>query len=219
MRSLGSIRHPHLVAILGFCSEPKCLVLEYMHNGSLEENLPCKTRKKFISWQDCIRIAIEVCSGLGFINSFQPRPITHCHISPSNILLDNNLVAKIKLFGLHECNNECNVGSDVKAIGILLLYLLTGRGNWVTMDIEDFFDEIGGEWPLDVARELLSLAMRCMSINFESNEEMSITSVMDELNEIKRKGCDSNKVPNVFLCPILQVSLQIYLFILILICF
>jgi len=212
LRSLGSIRHPHLVAILGFCSEPKCLVLEYMHNGSLEEMLPCKSRKHSMSWQDCIRIAIEVCSGLGFLNSFQPRPIIHCHISPSNILLDNNLVSKIKLFGPHECNKECNVGSDVKAIGVLLLHLLTGRGNWVTMDMEALFDEVGEEWPLDVARELLSLAMRCMSMNCESNEEMSITRIMEELKEIKRKGCDSNKVPNVFLCPILQVSLQIYIY-------
>ncbi|PNY08065.1 U-box domain-containing protein 50-like [Trifolium pratense] len=188
-----NIRHPHLVAVLGFCSEPKCLVLEYMQNGNLEDKLLCKT----ISWQDCIRIAIEVCSGLGFLNSFQPRPIIHCHISPSNILLDNNLVAKVT-FCFHGCNEECNVGLVVKEIGILLLHILTGRGNWGTIDMEAFYDEIGEEWPFDVARELLDLAMRCMS----NVEEMSIRKIMEELNEIKRKGCDSIKVPNIFLCPI-----------------
>jgi serine/threonine protein kinase len=167
-----------------------------MHNGNLEEKLLSKT----ISWQDCIRIAIEVCSGLGFVNSFQPRPIIHCHISPSNILLDNNLVAKVT-FEFHGCNKECNVGLDVKEIGLLLLHILTGRGNRVTIDLEAFYDEIGEEWPLDVARELLDLAIRCMS-----NVEMSIGSVMEELNEIKRKGCDFNKVPNIFLCPIQKVS-------------
>ncbi|CAJ2636301.1 unnamed protein product [Trifolium pratense] len=188
-----NIRHPHLVAVLGFCSEPKCLVLEYMQNGNLEDKLLCKT----ISWQDCIRIAIEVCSGLGFLNSLQPRPIIHCHISPSNILLDNNLVAKVT-FCFHGCNEECNVGLVVKEIGILLLHILTGRGNWGTIDMEAFYDEIGEEWPFDVARELLDLAMRCMS----NVEEMSIRKIMEELNEIKRKGCDSIKVPNIFLCPI-----------------
>jgi serine/threonine protein kinase len=167
-----------------------------MHNGNLEEKLLCKT----ISWQDCIRIAIEVCSGLGFFNSFKPRPIIHCHISPSNILLDHKLVAKV-VFEFHGCNKECNVGLDVKEIGFLLFHILTGRGNRVTIDLEAFYDEIGEEWPLDVARELLDLAMRCMS-----DVEMSIGRVMEELNEIKRKGCDFNKVPNIFLCPIQKVS-------------
>nr|XP_027192823.1 putative U-box domain-containing protein 50 isoform X1 [Cicer arietinum] len=188
LRSLGSIWHPHLVAVLGFCSEPKCLVLEYMHNGSLEDILLCKTRIRPISWQDRIRIAIEVCSGMGFLNAFKPRPIIHCHPSPSNILLDYNFVAKIKGFGLHGCNKECDVGLDMKAIGVLLLHLLTGRGNLVKVDKEAIFDEIGEEWPLDVAREVLGLAMRCMTMNCESNLEMSITRVMEELNEIKKKG-------------------------------
>lgn len=228
--SLGSIRHPHLVAVLGFCSEPKCLVLEYMHNGNLEEILFCKTRSRALGWHDRIRIAIEVCSGMGFLNAFQPRPIIHCHPSPSNILLDCNLVAKITGFGLHGCNElECDVESDMKAIGVLLLHLMTGRRrNWVTIDVEAFYDEIGEQWPLDVARGLVGLAMRCMSMNCETNVEVSITRVMEELNEIRRKGSDmvdregwramiggdldgqdSSNVPSIFLCPILQVSLLI----------
>ncbi|KAL5063342.1 hypothetical protein RYX36_025079, partial [Vicia faba] len=194
---LCNIRHPHLVAVLGFCSDPKCLVFEYMHNGTLEEALLCKTTRG-VSYQDCIRIAKEVCSGMGFLNTLQPRSIIHCHISPSNILLDKNLVAKVAGFELHGCNEECNVKSDMKAIGVLLLHLLTGRGNW-TIDMEAFSDEIGDEWPFDVAREILELAIRCIS-----SEEMIITRVMKELNEIKGKGCDSIKVPNSFLCPILK---------------
>ncbi|XP_058774344.1 putative U-box domain-containing protein 50 [Vicia villosa] len=200
--SLGDIRHPHLVAVLGFCSDPKCLVFEYMDNGALEEALLCKTRRA-ISYQDCIRIAIEVCSGIGFLNTYQPRSIIHCHISASNILLDKNLVAKVAGFEFHGCNDECNVESDMKAIGALLLHLLTGRGNWVTIDTEAFFDEIGDEWPFDVAREVLDLAIRLIS-----NEEISITRVMKELDTIKGKGCDSIKVPNIFLCPILQKTMR-----------
>lgn len=214
LRSLGSIRHPHLVAILGFCYEPKCLVLEYMHNGSLEEMLLSKTRSRALSWHDRIRIALEVCSGLAFLNTIQPRPIIHCHPSPSNILLDYNLVAKIKGFGLHngcKCNEECNVESDMKAIVVLLLYLLTGKRNWVGMEIEALYDEIDEEWPLGVGRELMGLAMRCMSMNYGPNVEMNIARVMEELNEIRRKGDESNDVLSVFLCPILQVSLLIFL--------
>ncbi|TKY58719.1 putative U-box domain-containing protein 50 [Spatholobus suberectus] len=219
---LGSIRQPHLVSVLGFCSEPKCLVLEYMHKGSLEEMLFCRNRSRALSWRDCLRIAVEVCSGLGFLNAAQPRPIIHCVPSPSKILLDCNLVAKITGFGLPGCSEECNDNSDMKAIGVLLQNLLTGRRNWVTMDTEAFFDEIGGQWPLDVGRAVVGLAMRCMSMNCEPNGEMSITRVREELSEIRRKGNDmvsregwrtinggdvgqdSTHVPSVFVCPILQ---------------
>ncbi|KAL2344418.1 hypothetical protein Fmac_005703 [Flemingia macrophylla] len=216
VENLGRIRQPHLVAVLGFCSEPKCLVFEYMHRGSLEEMLFGKNRSWDLTWRDCLRIAIEVCSGLGFLNAAQPRPIAHCAPSPSKILLDCNLVAKITGFGLQGCIEQCNHESEMKAIGVLLQSLLTGRRNWVTMDTESeaLYDEIGEQWPLDVAREVVGLAMRCMSIESEPNGEMSITRVMGELNEIIRKGdemvarerwnSDSTHVPSVFVCPILQ---------------
>ncbi|RDX88581.1 putative U-box domain-containing protein 50, partial [Mucuna pruriens] len=197
--------------------------MEYMHKGSLEEMLYFRNRSRALSWRDCIRIATEVCSGLGFLNATQPRPFVHCLLSPSKILLDCNLVAKITGFGLHECSEECNDNSDMKAIGALLQNLLTGRRNWVTMDTEAFFDEIGEQWPLDVAREVVGLTMRCMSMNCETDGEMSITRVMEELNEIRRKGDDmiaregwrtinggeldgqgSTHVPSVFVCPILE---------------
>ncbi|KAK7361336.1 hypothetical protein VNO77_03387 [Canavalia gladiata] len=186
---LGSIRQPHLVSILGFCSEPKCLVLEYMHSGSLEEML-FGSRGRALSWHDSIRIAIEITG-----------------------------------FGLHESSEESNVNvkSDRMAIGLLLQNLLTGRRNLVTMDREEFFDEIGEQWPLDVAKQIVGLARTCMSMNPEPNGEMSITRVVKELNEIIRKGedivtrerwkdiidadldvQDSTHVPCIFICPILQ---------------
>lgn len=203
-----------------------------MHNGNLEELLfSSKNRCRALSWSDCIRIAIEVCSGLGFLNSAQPRPITHCIPSPSKILLDRNLVAKITGFGLQGCSEECNDESDMKAIGVLLQNLLSGRRNWVTMDTEAFFDEIGEQWPMDVAREVVGLAMQCMSMKCEPNGEMSIARVLQELNEIRIKGDDmdarerwrtmnvgdidghdSTQVPSVFFCPILQVSTKFIFF-------
>ncbi|XP_027348106.1 putative U-box domain-containing protein 50 [Abrus precatorius] len=222
VRSLGSIRQPHLVATVGFCSEPKCIVLEYMQNGSLEEMLFCK-RGRALSWRDCIRIAIEVCSGLLFLNSAQSRPIIHCHPSPSKILLDCNHVAKITGFGLYGCSDECKVKSDMEAIGVVLQNLLTGRRNLVAMDTKVFYDEIGEHWPLDVAREMVGLTMRCMFMNCGPNGEMSIARVKEELNLIRRKGDDmvakvggrviihgnlngqySSDVPSIFICPILQ---------------
>ncbi|XP_027360013.1 putative U-box domain-containing protein 50 [Abrus precatorius] len=235
VRLLGDIRQPHLVAMVGFCSEPKCIVLEYMRNGSLRDMLCSRRKNRALRWHDRIRIATEVCSGLGFLNAAKPRPVIHCHLTPSNVLLDRNLVSKITNFGLHECHDEkCNVESDLRAIGVLLMQLLTGR-NWaglveeaLTMDMDKeafvrVLDEMAGQWPLDLARELAGLAERCMSIKSKPNSELSIARVLEELNEIRRKGNEiiakegrkviiggfidregSSDVPSVFLCPILQ---------------
>ncbi|TKY69960.1 putative U-box domain-containing protein 50 [Spatholobus suberectus] len=235
VRLLGDVRQPHLVAMVGFCSEPKCIVLEYMRNGNLRDMLFSRRKNRALRWHDRIRIAAEVCSGLGFLNEAKPRPVIHCHLTPSKVLLDRNLVAKITGFGLHECHDEqCNVESDLRAIGDLLMQLLTGR-NWaglveevmtVDMDREALacvLDEMVGQWPLDLAKELAGLAVRCKSIKSKPNSELSIAKVLEELNEIRRKGDEilgmegrkaiiggcidreaSNDMPSVFLCPILQ---------------
>ncbi|KAK7252442.1 hypothetical protein RIF29_36377 [Crotalaria pallida] len=230
VRLLGEIRHPHLVSMLGICLGPKCIVMEYMHNGSLRDMLFSRRRNRALRWHDRIRIMTEVCSGLGFLNAAQSRPAILCHLTPSNVLLDRNLVAKITGFGLHD--EECDVGSDIRALGILLLHLLTGR-NWaglgwaVKVDLSSrealvgVLDDMAGQWPLDLAEELAGLAMRCLSM--KPNSELSIARVMEELNEVKRKGDEivgregrrviigfgvdregPSDVPTVFLCPILQ---------------
>lgn len=201
-----------------------------------------RRRNRGLRWHDRIRIATEVCSGLGFLNSSQQRSVTHCHLSAAHVLLDRNLVAKITGFGIQECNNdniECNVESDLHAVGVLLMQLLTGR-NWVgpieefmTMDMDretfvNILDDMAGQWPLDLAKELVNLAMISMSMRSKPNANLSIAKVIEELNQIRRKGDEivakedrkiiiggcvdregSSDVPSVFLCPIQQVSLLI----------
>ncbi|CAI8595499.1 unnamed protein product [Vicia faba] len=237
VRFFGDIRHPHLVAVVGFCSEPKYVVFEYMGNGSLQDMLFTRRRNRGLRWHDRIRIATEVCSGLGFLNSSQQRSVIHCHLSPARVLLDRNLVAKITGFGLQECNDdniECNVEEDLRAVGVLLMQLLTGR-NWagpieelMTMDMDretlvNILDDMAGQWPLDLAKELVSLTMTCMSMKSKPHLNLSIAKVVEELNKIRRKGDEivakedrkitiggcidregSSDVPSVFLCPIRQ---------------
>ncbi|XP_027192458.1 putative U-box domain-containing protein 50 isoform X2 [Cicer arietinum] len=229
VRLLGGIRQPHLVAMVGFCSEPKCIVLEYMSNGSLRDMLFSRRRNRALRWHDRIRIAAEVCSGLGFLNSNAQRPNIHCHLNLANVLLDRNLVAKITGFGLQECDDkECNVESDLRDVGVLLMQLLTGR-NWVgpiedalTMDMDreslvNILDDMAGQWPLDLAKEIAGLAMICLSMKNKPNLDLTVARVLEELNIIRRKGDEivaneyrngdregSSDVPSVFLCPVLQ---------------
>lgn len=243
MDLLGNIRHPHLVAMIGLCSELKCIVFEYMHNGSLRDVLSSSShtrrssgqRNRALGWQDRIGIAAQVCLGLSFLHLARPipRPIVHGGLTPSNILLDRNRVAKISGYGPPEAHDECDVGVDIRAFGGVLLHLLTGR-NWAGLveeamamgsaGLAQVLDEVAGDWPLDLAEEFAGLALRCLS-----NTELSITRVMEELNKMKNKadevmgrggggggrsepvinggdnGADSYDVPRAFLCPIFQV--------------
>ena len=241
MDLLGHIRHPHLVAMIGFCSELKCIVFEYMYNGNLRDMLfssqriTSRTRNRALQWQDRIRIAAQVCSGLGFLHLTQPRPMVHGRLTTSNILLDRNHVAKISGYGLSRDHHEYDVRLDIRAFGVVMRDLLTGR-NWaghvkeaMTSDratLVQIRDTMAGDWPLDLAEEFAGLAMRCLSIDREPNTDLNMTRVMEELNKMKNKADDlmarggpggvsngvvdtddSIDVPSVFICPIFQVCL------------
>ncbi|XVF15302.1 hypothetical protein REPUB_Repub09cG0139400 [Reevesia pubescens] len=240
VRLLNDIRHPHLVALMGFCSELKCLIFEYMHNGSLRDILftsqrNCRKtkRNRVLGWYDRIRIAHEICSGLGFMHLAEPKPMVHGQLTTSNILLDRNLVAKINGYGLSQHHDHHEMRSDIRAFGVLLMHMLTGK-NWagliedaMTMDREALvrvLDEKAGNWPLDLAVELAGLSMKCLSVNRGLNIDFQIATVMEELDELKKKADElvvarggfeavtnenvkieeSSDVPGVFLCPIFQ---------------
>lgn len=210
-----------------------------MHNGSLRDILfsPQKNHRKrnrALRWHHRIRVAHEICLGLSFLHSAKPRAIVHGHLTTSNILLDRNLVAKISGFGLTQCSDEHDLRPDIQGFGVLLLHLLTGR-NWaglvedsMTMDrtaLARVLDEMAGQWPLDLAEELVGIAMRCLSSNCGPNADFSLAKIREELDEICKKADDlvakggsevvvkvdvdredSSEVPSIFLCPIFQVS-------------
>ncbi|KAJ0236507.1 putative U-box domain-containing protein 50 [Hirschfeldia incana] len=234
VKLLNDIRHPNLVAIAGFCPEkPKCILFEYMHNGNLRDNLFTSQRKsrrsKILNWHDRIRIAHQVCSGLGFLHSVKPKPIIHGRLTPSKILLDRNLVAKITGFGL--VTHQTDTKPDVTAFGVLLLHLLTGR-NWPGLlkamsmkqaTILRDLDQTAGKWPLELAKEFGGLAVKCASVNRGGNIDFTTKEIMQELGKIMEKANefritggyeeatklninepDPDDIPSVFICPILQ---------------
>ncbi|XP_050150495.1 putative U-box domain-containing protein 50 [Malus sylvestris] len=232
VKLISDIRHPHLLAMMGYCSQPNSTVFEYMHNGSLRDILvsshEIKNLARDLWWHDHIRIAAEICSAVCYLHMARPKPIVHGHLSPSNILLDCNLVVKVSGLGLNQSlNDEGHIVWDIRAFGILTLNLLTGR-NWVDedmlMDKEGLvrvLDKKAGQWPLDLAEELVSLVLRCLTITNGPNRDLR--RIMEELGEIRKRadvlvarggsglnikgivhGEVTNDVPSVFICPIFQ---------------
>ncbi|KAL3498364.1 hypothetical protein ACH5RR_041096 [Cinchona calisaya] len=111
-RALRNIRHRNLVSLLTYCSsidseghEFKALVYEYMENGNLDswlhpETSDETTRSRNLNLFQRLNVAINVASALHYLHHQCEVTIVHCDIKPSNILLDNDLVARVGDFGL-----------------------------------------------------------------------------------------------------------------------
>ncbi|XP_031484501.1 U-box domain-containing protein 33-like [Nymphaea colorata] len=160
---LSRMRHPHLVTLIGACTESCALVYEYLPNGSLEDRLSCKDGTPPLTWQARTSIAAEICSALLFLHS---AGVVHGDLKPGNILLDSKLSAKIGDFGICRllpeqdstvslcvttnpkgtfaymdpeflATGELTRLSDVYSFGVIILQLLTGRPPlWIARDVQ-----------------------------------------------------------------------------------
>ncbi|KAG5526460.1 hypothetical protein RHGRI_032659 [Rhododendron griersonianum] len=145
---LARLHHRHLVALRGFCvaRHERFLVYEFMANGSLKDHLHNPGRTP-LNWQNRIQIAIDVANALEYLHFYCDPPLCHRDIKSSNILLDENFVAKVKYnvrypWGIfnemswqlsgymdpeYVVTQELTEKSDVYSYGVVLLELLTAR--------------------------------------------------------------------------------------------
>ncbi|KVI08279.1 Leucine-rich repeat-containing protein [Cynara cardunculus var. scolymus] len=157
VRVLGRVRHPNLVSLKGYYWTPKLqlLVTDYVPNGSLQTKLHDRPPSSPpLSWPNRFKILLGTAKGLAHLHHFFRPPIVHYNIKPNNILLDDNLNAKISDFGLtrlvskldkHVMSNRfqsalgyvapelacqslrVNEKCDVYGFGVLILEIVTGR--------------------------------------------------------------------------------------------
>nr|XP_027082505.1 putative receptor-like protein kinase At3g47110 [Coffea arabica] len=112
-KALRNIRHRNLVSIVSYCSsidskgdEFKALIYEFMENGNLDlwlhpsETTDQATSSRSLNLLQKLNIGIDVASALQYLHDHCEAEIVHCDLKPSNILLDNDLVAHVGDFGL-----------------------------------------------------------------------------------------------------------------------
>ncbi|KAK1429064.1 hypothetical protein QVD17_11263 [Tagetes erecta] len=96
---LGGTHHRNLVPLKGFCFEPKhkVLIYECIPNGSVDKWLFDRKEK---NWQKRVDIAVGVTRALAYLHTECRLCIPHGNLKLENVLVDENLNAKVTDFGI-----------------------------------------------------------------------------------------------------------------------
>ncbi|GJV04224.1 serine-threonine/tyrosine-protein kinase catalytic domain-containing protein [Tanacetum coccineum] len=153
--------HPNLISLLGYCDgeKEKIIVYEYVARGSLDRYIRRGNRDESsttLTWLQRLKICADAARGLDHLHNHigGHRTIIHRDIKSSNILIDENWVAKISDLGLSKLSvtgfgmslivsNGCGTPgncepeyytsgvvtkkSDIYSFGIVLFEVLCGR--------------------------------------------------------------------------------------------
>ncbi|KAJ8450509.1 hypothetical protein Cgig2_002194 [Carnegiea gigantea] len=176
---LSRVHHKNVVNLVGFCYDEgeQMLIYEYVTNGSLKATLSGKSGI-WLNWPTRLNIALGAARGLAYLHELADPPIIHRDIKSDNILLDDQLNAKVADFGLCKplSDNRGHVTtqvkgtmgyldpeyyntqmltekSDVYSFGVLMLELVTGKNpieqnGYIVTKVKGALEETGNIYNL-----------------------------------------------------------------------
>ncbi|MCO5556160.1 hypothetical protein L7F22_009704 [Adiantum nelumboides] len=101
LQILMHINHRNIVRLLGCCMETAMplLVYEYVSHGNVRENLD-ECGNGVMGWEQRLKVARQTAEALAYLHAAAFPPILHRDVKSANVLLDDNLDAKVADFGV-----------------------------------------------------------------------------------------------------------------------
>ncbi|KAL0381007.1 UNVERIFIED_CONTAM: LRR receptor-like serine/threonine-protein kinase RPK2 [Sesamum angustifolium] len=101
IKTLGRLRHPNLVTLIGYhASETEMfLIYNYLPGGNLEKFVQERSARA-IDWRILHKIALDIARALAYLHDHCVPRVLHRDVKPSNILLDEDYNAYLSDFGL-----------------------------------------------------------------------------------------------------------------------
>lgn len=101
IKTLGRLRHPNLVTLIGYhASETEMfLIYNYLPGGNLEKFIQERSTRA-VDWRILHKIALDIALALAYLHDQCVPRVLHRDVKPSNILLDEDFNAYLSDFGL-----------------------------------------------------------------------------------------------------------------------
>ncbi|XP_028802272.1 probable LRR receptor-like serine/threonine-protein kinase At3g47570 [Neltuma alba] len=201
--AMCNLRHRNLIKIISSCSNDdfKSLIMEFMSNGSLDRWL--YSHNYCLDILQRLNIMVDVAAALEYLHHGTPTPIVHCDIKPSNVLLDEDMVAHLSDFGIAKLLGEgqletytktlATVGymapeygskgvvsfkGDVYSYGIMLMEMFTRKKPTDEMFIEDLCLK---DW---VSKSIPHSIIDILDINLLCKGNPNISSILQHISSI-----------------------------------